>query len=39
VTIAGLRPGPRRSHFSANEAAVLALLKAKIHRRPEPKAA
>jgi DNA topoisomerase-1 len=39
VTIAEMRPGPRRPHFSANEAAVLALLKRKIHRRPEPKAA
>lgn len=39
VTIAAMRPGPRRPHFSVNEAAVLALLKRKIHRRPEPKAA
>ena len=39
VTIAAEKPGPRRSHFSAKEAAVLALLKKKIHRRPEPKAA
>lgn len=39
VTIATTRPGPRRPHFSANEAAVLALLKRKIHRRPVQKAA
>jgi DNA topoisomerase-1 len=27
VTIVGVRPGPRRMHFSAEEAAVLVLLK------------
>ena len=30
----GSKAGPRRAHFSAQEAAVLALLKRKIHRRP-----
>lgn len=38
VTIAGARPGPRRIHFSAEEAAVLALLKRRWNHRT-PKAA
>jgi DNA topoisomerase-1 len=32
VTIAAVRPGPRRPHFSAEEAAVLALLKRRFDR-------
>jgi len=32
VTIAAVRPGPRRPHFSAEEAAVLALLKRRVER-------
>ncbi len=39
VTIAAIKAEPRRPHFSAKEAAVLALLKRRIHRRPVPKAA
>jgi len=32
VTIAAVRPGPRRPYFSAEEAAVLALLKRRVER-------
>ncbi len=40
VTIAGIKAGPRRAHFSAQEAAVLALLKRRVrHARPERVAA
>ena len=40
VTIAGARPGPRKAHFSAQEAAVLALLKGQArHARSEVVAA
>ena len=39
-TIAAAKPGPRRAHFSAQEAAVLALLKTQArHARSEKKAA
>jgi DNA topoisomerase-1 len=39
VTIADVRPGPRRPHFSAQEAAVLALLKRRVERGRREKVA
>jgi DNA topoisomerase I len=39
ITIGGAKAGLRREHFSAEEAAVLALLKQKSHRGAETKAA
>lgn len=39
VTIAAVRPGPRRPHFSAEEAAVLALLKRRVDRGRREKVA
>jgi DNA topoisomerase-1 len=39
VTIAAVRPGPRRPHFSAEEAAVLALLKRHADRGRREKVA
>jgi DNA topoisomerase-1 len=39
MTIAGIRPAPRHGHFSAEEAAVLALLKTRARSRREKVAA